>query len=149
MTNPLLLRDSDPLYFQQSDFVGPGESRVFHGFFSRRGGESRDIYASLNCGPGSDDEQNLVQKNRKIVCEEIGCTPEHLLSVHQVHGAQCHIVREAWRMDERPQGDAMVSDVPGLALGVLTADCAPVLFAGEKDDGSPVVAAAHAGWGAC
>lgn len=147
MTNPSLLQDSDPFYFQQHDFVRGDESSVFHGFFSRRGGVSRDIYASLNCGPGSGDDQILVLKNRHVVCDEVGCAPENLLSVHQVHGAECVSVREGWEIETRPKADAMATDVPGFALGILTADCAPVLFSGQKNDGGPVVAAAHAGWG--
>jgi len=146
MTNLLLQQDSDPLYFQHSDFLGLQNDTVFHGFFSRRGGVSRDIFATLNCGPGSGEALSIVQKNRQIVSEIAGCEAKNLLSLHQIHSDQCLVVRESWDIEARLQGDAMVTDVPGLALGVLTADCAPVLFYGRKSDGAPVVGAAHAGW---
>ena len=144
MTQPSRQPASESFYFEQSEFAADG---LFHGFFSRRGGVSKGIYASLNCGPGSDDNPAHVLQNRKVVSEVIGCEPQSLLSLHQIHSAECLQVTESWDSDNRPQADAMVSDVPGLALGVLTADCGPVLLHGVKTSGEPVVGAAHAGWG--
>ncbi len=118
---------------------------VAHGFFGRQGGVSKGIYESLNCGIGSDDAPENVAENRKRVCEAIGAEPENLLSLYQVHGSACLKVEAAWTQDNRPEADAYVTRMPGLALGVLTADCAPVLFYGRSADG-PVIGAAHAGW---
>ena len=117
---------------------------VFHGFFTRKGGVSAGLYASLNCGAGSDDGLLQVVENKEIVREAVGA--EHLVTLYQVHSAEC-LVLDAPLEGDAPEADAMVTDTPGLALGVLTADCAPVLFYGEKADGMPVVGAAHAGWG--
>ncbi|MCB9991255.1 MAG: peptidoglycan editing factor PgeF [Rhodospirillales bacterium] len=116
---------------------------VRHGFFGRNGGTSEGIYHSLNCGLGTEDP--AVPENRARVAKALGLAPDHLLSVYQIHSAQCLPVTAPWA--ERPQADAMVTDVPGLGLGILTADCAPVLFCGQKADGKPVIGAAHAGWG--
>ena len=138
--------DSEAIYYQQTDFV-PDVLSVFHGFFSRRGGVSKDVYASLNCGSGSDDAPEKVKANRKIVSEVVGCGADQLLSLHQIHSADCLYVDTSWNADNSPQADAAVTDKAGVALGILTADCAPVLFNGVKSDGSPVVGAAHAGWG--
>lgn len=117
-------------------------SGVRHGFFTRRGGASSGIYAGLNCGPGSSDQREAVGLNRSRVAQAMNVAPAALLSLHQVHSARVVLVEgEGWI--ERPQADAMVTVTPGLALGVLTADCAPVLFA---DAAAGVVGAAHAGW---
>ncbi len=135
---------SEKLYYDIPGFTGQS---VFHGFFGRFGGVSKNVYASLNCGPGSDDHPEHVDHNRRVVAGVAGCAPEQLLTLYQVHGNACVRVTEGWRDAQRPQADAMVTDQPGFALGILTADCAPVLFYGEKSDGSPVIGAAHAGWG--
>ncbi len=139
------LLGSEELYFRVPGFTDGLQAPVFHGFFGRFGGLSKNVYASLNCGPGSDDNPEHVKANRKIVADVAGCAPDHLLSLHQVHGDVCVRVEAVW--SARPQADAMVTDKPGFALGILTADCAPVLFAGQKTDGAPVIGAAHAGWG--
>jgi len=110
-----------------------------HGFFGRTGGVSTGIYASLNCGPGSADESALVAENRRRACAALGCTI--LNTLYQVHGARVVTVSGAWPAP--PQGDAMVTKTPGIALGILAADCAPVLFA---DSEAGVIGAAHAGW---
>ncbi len=138
---------SKKLFFASSEFSEGVCDTVFHGFFGRGGGVSRGIYAGLNCGAGSDDAREAVLQNRAIVAAAAGCAPEGLLSLHQVHGDGCIVVDRPWGLDERPQGDCFVTDARGVALGILTADCAPVLFYGEKADGAPVVGAAHAGWG--
>jgi YfiH family protein len=113
---------------------------VTHGFFTREGGVSAGLYASLNGGPGSGDDTASVAENRRRIAGHLGAV--HLVSLHQVHSAEVVTVTGPWP-GERPRADAMVTDRPGLALGVLTADCAPVLFA-EAEAG--VVGAAHAGW---
>jgi YfiH family protein len=132
------------LFYTQRGFAE--QSSVFHGFFTRKGGLSSGLFATLNCGPGSGDDLNVVRQNRAIVAREAGIDERHLLSVHQIHGADCMLAEATWPLEERPKADAMVTDVPGFGLGILTADCAPVLFHGAKEDGSPVIGAAHAGW---
>ena len=120
---------------------------VFHGFFGRQGGVSEGVYEGLNCGPGSGDDTDAVDRNRVIVAEAAECLPSHLLSLYQIHSAECLTIDVPFLPENRPKADAFVTDKSGIALGILTADCAPILFAGEKADGSPVIGAAHAGWG--
>jgi len=112
-----------------------------HGFFTRKGGASSGIYTGLNCGQGSSDLSDAVSTNRARVAHHLSVAPDHLLSVSQVHSARVETVRAPF--DTRPEADAMVTDTPGLALGVLSADCAPVLFA---DATAGVIGAAHSGW---
>ena len=112
---------------------------IAHGFFGREGGVSTGIYASLNCGPGSRDDPAAVAQNRHLVAQALMPGAE-LMSLSQIHSATVHVL-PAW--EGRPEGDAMVTATPGLALGILTADCAPVLFADAK---ARVIGAAHAGW---
>lgn len=112
-----------------------------HGFFTRKGGASSGIFAGLNCGPGSSDQAEVVAINRARVAESMGVAADHLLSIHQVHSADVIVVDGP--LAERPRADAMVTRMPGIALGVLTADCQPVLFA---DAEAGVIGAAHAGW---
>ncbi len=119
---------------------------AFHGFFTRKGGVSGGLYNGLNCGVGSRDDADSVQMNRALVAEATGVEASRLVSVHQVHSEVCVYVH-APIQGEKPQADAMVTDIAGLALGVLTADCTPVLFYGVKGDGKPIIGAAHAGWG--
>jgi polyphenol oxidase len=114
---------------------------VAHGFFTRHGGVSSGIYASLNCGIGSKDDRSAVRENRSRVAEYLGA--KNVMSAYQVHGTTAVIVDAPWMAGARPQADALVTNTPGIAVGVLTADCAPVLFA---DPQAGVVAAAHAGW---
>lgn len=125
--------------------------QITHSFFGRRygdlGGVSKGIYSSLNCGPGSDDNPAHVKENRRIVSEAVGCDPVNLLTLYQVHGNDCVTVSEPYDPANRPEADAHVTDQIGIALGILTADCAPILFYGFKGDQSPVIGAAHAGWG--
>ena len=112
---------------------------VAHGFFTRHGGVSTGIYTSLNCGAGSRDDAAAVRKNRARVTAHLGA--RELLSPHQVHGTTALIVSAPWP-GERPKADALVTATPGIAIGILTADCAPVLFV---DAEARVVGAAHAG----
>ncbi|MBU6297195.1 MAG: peptidoglycan editing factor PgeF [Alphaproteobacteria bacterium] len=116
--------------------------RIVHGFFGRQGGVSDGIYASLNCGPGSDDDRAKVIENRRRVMAALGANLQ-LATLYQIHSAEVVPVTAAWNIGEAPQADAMVTNVPGIALGVLTADCAPVLFADAR---ACVIGAAHAGW---
>lgn len=116
---------------------------IAHGFFNRRGGVSTGIYASLNCGPGSDDSRARVIQNRDRVAKMLGTSGGHLLSLYQIHSAETVTVNAPWDLGKGPQADGMVTNVPGLALGILTADCGPVLFA---DSQAGVIGAAHAGW---
>ena len=113
-----------------------------HGFFGRRGGVSEGLYASLNCGPGSKDNPAHVQENRARVAAAFGVGPERLLSLHQCHSARVVTVDGPFT-GARPEADALVTATPGLLLGILTADCAPVLLADRE---ARVIASAHAGW---
>jgi purine-nucleoside/S-methyl-5'-thioadenosine phosphorylase / adenosine deaminase len=116
---------------------------VPHGFFTRRGGVSAGPFASLNCSLSGQDLHEAVMANRSRVADAIGVAPEHLVGLTQVHGAEVVRVTAAWRPGDGPRADAMVTDRPGFALGIVTADCAPILFA---DVQAGVVGAAHAGW---
>ncbi len=119
---------------------------VRHGFFTRRGGVSDGFYASLNCGPGSGDQAEHINENRQRVMRAMGFDHGRfgdLNTLAQVHSAQVLQLRRALPAGRHPRADALVTDVPGLVVGVLTADCVPVLFA---DTDGRVVAAAHAGW---
>ena len=116
---------------------------IRHGFFTRGGGVSTGIYAGLNCGPGSNDNPEHVAENRDRVATRLGVAGEDLCSLYQVHGSDVMLVQSGYPDDQRPQADGMVSTTPGVALGILTADCAPVLFA-EPESG--IIGAAHAGW---
>jgi YfiH family protein len=115
---------------------------VPHGFFGRAGGISKGAVAGLNCGLGSGDDPAAVETNRRLAADAI-IPGASLASVHQVHSPTAIIAREALPYGERPHADALVTDRPGLLLGVVTADCAPVLLA---DPEAGVVGAAHAGW---
>src|SRR5699024_9478630 len=114
-----------------------------HAFFTREGGVSQGIYASLNCGLGSGDNPAHVTENRSRAAEALGAEPGSLLTCHQAHTAEAVVVERPWAEGERPRADALVTRTPGLALGVLTADCAPVLLADLR---AGVIGAAHAGW---
>jgi polyphenol oxidase len=116
---------------------------VPHGFFTRRGGVSGGPFASLNCSLGSPDDPDHVIRNRALVAERMALPPEALLGLKQVHGDRVITVTEPWKMGAGEAADAMVTDRPGLALGIITADCAPVLFA---DSTTGVIGGAHAGW---
>lgn len=115
---------------------------VRHGFFTREGGVSTGIYDSLNCGPGSDDAPGNVAENRARAMARLSLPANALATAHQVHGCDVFVVDGA-PPETRPRVDALVTRTPGVALGILTADCAPVLFA---DEAACVIGAAHAGW---
>lgn len=125
----------------QSDALNlPG---LTHGFFTREGGFSSGIFSSLNCGLGSGDDKDRVLQNRGLVAQHLGVAPQRLLTAYQVHSADVMVVSGPWETAERPRVDGLVTAEPGLAIGVLTADCGPLLFADAK---AGVVACAHAGW---
>lgn len=116
---------------------------VSHGFFTRQGGVSSGIYASLNCGPGSRDDAANVSENRARVAELLGAEPTRLITLFQKHSADAVVADKPWKDSKMPEADAIVTAKPGLAIGILTADCAPVLLC---DGEARVVGAAHAGW---
>jgi len=120
-----------------SDSLAP----LRHGFFTRRGGASSGVFSGLNCGPGSSDQAEIVMINRARVARAMEVAPENLVTLNQVHSAD--VVHVTAPLHDRPRADAMVCKTPGLALGVLTADCQPVLFADAR---ARVIGAAHAGW---
>lgn len=126
---------------EQHGFSG-GSKSIVHGFFNRSGGVSTGIYRGLNVGSGSQDEPSHIQKNRERVAAYLGVKPDHLVTVHQVHSADVITISEPLS-SPRPKADALVTNVPGLAIGALTADCGPILFA---DNNANIIGAAHAGW---
>ncbi|HKP25109.1 MAG TPA: peptidoglycan editing factor PgeF [Dongiaceae bacterium] len=116
---------------------------IRHGFMTRAGGVSEGIYASLNCGLGSDDEQARVLENRRRVLQMAGIPANTLLTAYQVHSPDVLVVEEEWREGPRPKVDALVTARKNVAIAASSADCVPILFA---DPEARVVAAAHAGW---
>ena len=116
---------------------------IRHGFFTRQGGVSGGVYASLNCGLGSDDARDNVLENRRRVAAHLGSDRGAVLTVHQIHSATALIVDQPFAAQNAPRADALVTRTPGLVVGALAADCTPVLFA---DPEAGIVAAAHAGW---
>lgn len=118
-------------------------SGIQHGFFTREGGVSEGIYGSLNTGYGSNDDAAKVSENRRRIAAKLGVGSERLLTIHQRHSADAIVVDRLWDVLQPPEGDAIVTDKPGIAAAVLTADCTPVLF--SSSDGK-VVGVAHAGW---
>lgn len=118
-----------------------GGGKISHGFFTRVGGVSSGIYSGLNCGPGSNDSPENVKKNRQLAMDELGTG--NLLTCYQVHSPDVITVNKPWPENQLPKADAMVTNRSGIALGVLTADCAPVLLA---DIAGGVIGALHAGW---
>lgn len=122
--------------------TSPVLAGVRHGFFTRRGGASSGIYEGLNCGPGSNDQREAVAMNRARVAAALEVPPAHLLSLHQIH-SDIAVGAGPGGWAERPRADGVATRTPELALGILTADCAPVLLA-DREAG--VIGAAHAGW---
>jgi polyphenol oxidase len=116
---------------------------IRHAFFTRDGGVSDGLYASLNGGQGSNDRPDHVSENRARMAAALGVVPERFITAYQIHSPDVVIAEEPWTRATRPQADAIVTRVPRLAIGVSTADCGPVLFA---DPAARVIGAAHAGW---
>lgn len=117
--------------------------RTRHGFFTRLGGVSDGIYGTLNCGYGSDDAPEAVTKNRALVTQALDLTDAPLCTVYQIHSADAVTLDQPWQHAQAPKADAVATALPGIAIGILTADCAPVLLADEE---AGVIGAAHAGW---
>jgi purine-nucleoside/S-methyl-5'-thioadenosine phosphorylase / adenosine deaminase len=117
--------------------------RIRHAFFTRSGGVSQGVYASLNGGVGSNDAPDKVAENRARMATTLGVNPDRLLTPHQIHSPDVVVANKPWTRENRPRADAIVTHVPRLAIGVSTADCGPLLFA---DSEAGVVGAAHAGW---
>lgn len=130
----------DPITSETLEFQG--KPHIRHGFFTRHGGVSEGIYAGLNIGTGSADDQARVAENRRRVADWMGVAPNLLLTAYQIHSADVIVAREPFA-GERPKADAIVTDRPGIAVGASSADCGPVLFA---DPDAEIIGAAHAGW---
>jgi len=118
-------------------------SSIRHGFFTREDGVSSGEFNSLNCGYGSGDAPEKVRKNRAIAISKLGLKKSKLNTVLQEHSNVVAVADKTWTIEARPRADAIVTKEVGLAIGVLTADCAPVLFV---DDVSKVIGVCHAGW---
>jgi len=114
-----------------------------HAFFSRHGGVSNGVYTALNGGIGSNDDPANVSENRRRMAEQIGVTPERLLTAYQVHSPEVVVASRPWGMESRPRADAIVSRAQGLAIGITAADCGPILLV---EPNARVIGAAHAGW---
>jgi hypothetical protein len=114
-----------------------------HAFFTRDGGVSDGFYAGLNGGLGSNDDPANVRENRRRMADAMGIAPEQFLSVHQIHSPDAIVATAPWDGPLRPKADAIVTRVDGLAIGITTADCGPILFV---DPNARVIGAAHAGW---
>lgn len=137
MTHPAPSSDHGPVPIR-ADLLGP----VPHGFFGRIGGVSTGAVAGLNAGLGTGDDPAAVAENRRRAAAAV-LPGAPIVSVYQIHSADCVRVERPWDEAERPRADALVTDRPGLLLGIVTADCAPVLLA---DPAAGVIGAAHAGW---
>ena len=137
-----MLNDSKPDPVRSDLLSKAAENGIRHGYFTRAGGVSQGIYAGLNTGTGSNDDPAHVAENRRRVAEWMGVAPDRLLTAWQIHSPDALVVTQPFT-GERPKVDALVTNVPGLALGASSADCGPVLFA---DAAAGVIGAAHAGW---
>jgi YfiH family protein len=116
---------------------------IQHAFFTREGGVSQGIYASLNGGLGSQDAPENVRENRARMAAAVGAAPDHFVSAFQIHSPDVIVAETPWTRETAPRADAIVTRVPGLAIGASTADCGPILLA---DPQARVIGAAHAGW---
>ena len=117
---------------------------VSHGFFDSKGGKSKGIYKSLNCGIGSSDYQKNVKQNLRIVCQKLSLNYEKLFLLNQVHGSKFHFLNKNYKKNNKKlTGDALITNQKKLIIGVLTADCVPILI---YDNSSKFIAAIHAGW---
>ena len=114
-----------------------------HGFFNKNGGKSKNIYKSLNCGPGSKDKTSLIKKNLEIVKKKIDNKAKNIFLIHQLHSNKFIFIDENYKTKIRPRADAVITNQKNLPIAVLTADCVPILIC---DDKKKIVAAIHAGW---
>lgn len=127
----------------EADSLKISDMRIRHGFFTRRDGHSTGLYHSRNCGLGSGDDRDIVLQNRASVARSLGVDDNRLATPYQIHSAVVHVADDMIDDNARPEADAVVTSKPNLAIGVVTADCGPVLFA---DPEARVIGAAHAGW---
>ena len=117
---------------------------IKHGFFNKKGGKSTGIYKSLNCGVGSSDKKKNVLKNLKIVCKKIGCSKKKLILLNQTHSNKFIFIDKKYKLDKKKiKADALITDVKNVGIGVLTADCVPILIYDKK---LRIISAIHAGW---
>ena len=117
---------------------------IKHGFFNRNGGKSSGLYKSLNCGIGSSDKKKNVLKNLKIVSKKIGCSKKKLVLLHQIHSNKFNFIDEKYKFNKKKiKADALITNIKKVAIGVLTADCAPILIYDKK---LKIISAIHAGW---
>lgn len=137
-----MLDEAAPQPIASPQMSGCLEAGIGHGFFTRAGGVSTGLYGSLNVGLGSRDDRALVEENRRRVARHFAAAPQRLVTLHQVHSPDAIIVGPG-HDGSRPRADALVTATPGLVIGVLTADCGPILLADAR---ARIVAAAHAGW---
>lgn len=120
---------------------------IKHGFYTRLGGNSTRNLKGLNCGYGSDEPPEIIDQNRLLVAQDIGVLPENLLGVYQHHSPDVITIDKPHSHANNPKGDGMVTHQTGFALGILTADCAPVLFASKNNSqNSSLIASVHSGW---
>ena len=119
-------------------------NEIEHGFFNQKGGISKGIYKSLNCGTGSFDKRKNITNNLKIVCKKIGTSSKKLILLNQIHSNKFHYINKECRFDNKKlNGDALITNSKKIAIGVLTADCVPILI---YDKNKKIVSAIHAGW---
>jgi|TARA_B100000959_G_scaffold176901_1_gene185106 hypothetical protein len=117
---------------------------INHGFFNREGGYSSGIYKSLNCGVGSSDKRKNVLKNLKVVCKKIGCSKKKLVLLHQIHSNKFFFIDKKYNFNKKKiKADALITNVKNVAIGVLTADCVPILIYDKK---LKIISAVHVGW---
>ncbi len=116
---------------------------IKHGFFNKNGGKSKKIYKSLNCGPGSKDNPSNVKKNLKIALKKISKIAKNIFLLHQIHGSKFVYIDQKYSSKLKPKADAVITNQKNIPIGVLTADCVPILICDEKKN---FVAAIHAGW---
>ena len=117
---------------------------IRHGFFNRKGGVSTGIYKSLNCGIGSSDKKKNVLKNLKMVCNKIGCSKKKLIILHQVHSNKFSFIDKKYKFSKsKIKADALITNVKNIAIGILTADCVPILIYDKK---LKIISVVHAGW---
>ena len=124
----------------KSKLIGKYQN-ISHGFFNKLGGYSDGIYKSLNCGTGSKDEKKNINKNLKKVCKKISCNKNKLILLNQIHSNKAHLINKI--PNKKPIGDALITSKNKFALGILTADCAPIFIFDPKKN---IIAAIHAGW---
>ena len=124
----------------KSKLIGKYQN-ISHGFFNKLGGYSDGIYKSLNCGTGSKDEKKKINKNLKKVCKKISCNKNKLILLNQIHSNKAHLINKI--PNKKPIGDALITSKNKFALGILTADCAPIFIFDPKKN---IIAAIHAGW---